>query len=322
MPKRRTSRSSTASTSPFVAYTRRQWSRLRANTPLTLDRNDLEAIRGVNDRISLREVSDIYLPLSRLLSLHVAGVQDLHRATATFLGRRTPKVPYIIGIGGSVAVGKSTSARLLQTLLARWPDHPRVELVTTDGFLYPNRTLERRGLMRRKGFPESYDQRRLLDFLSAVKSGEPEVHAPLYSHLVYDILPDQVSTVHQPDILILEGLNVLQPAGIGTSSPGGSFVSDYFDFSIYIDAAEPLIRQWFIDRFQTLRHTAFRDPTSFFHRYATLSTREALRFAQEVWREINGKNLRENILPTCSRADLILTKGKDHAVHRVLLRRL
>jgi len=308
--------------SPWVEFSRAAWSRRRAATPLTVSGEDLERIRGVNEPISLSEVSDIYLPLSRLLNLQVGAVQELHRAVGSFLDRRTPKVPYIIGIAGSVAVGKSTSARLLQALLARWPGHPRVDLVTTDGFLFPNRVLKDRGLMQRKGFPESYDLPRLVGFLTDVKSGKAGVSAPVYSHLSYDILPRERQVVRRPDILILEGLTVLHT---GTSTPGKGpqvFVSDFFDFSIYIDAEEQHIRRWFVERFLTFRETAFRDPRSYFRKFADLSVREARRFANQVWREINGRNLRENVLPTRSRAHLILHKGGDHRVQRVLMRRL
>lgn len=307
--------------SPYISLSRAAWRARRATTPLTLSPEELDTLRGVNEPISIGEVEEIYLPLSRLLSLHVAAIQDLHRATGTFLDHRTPKVPYIIGIAGSVAVGKSTFARVMQALLARWPGHPRVDLVTTDGFLLPNRVLRRRGLMRRKGFPESYDLGRLVRFLADVKSGKARVAAPVYSHLSYDILPGKWQTVRRPDILILEGLGVLHT---GTANARGPqlFVSDYFDFSVYLDADEADIRRWFLERFMTFRTTAFRDPRSYFRRYADLSAREARRFATEVWNEINGRNLRENILPTRTRADLILVKGRDHSVRRVLLRRL
>jgi type I pantothenate kinase len=294
----------------------------RDSTPLTLARADVERLRGVNEPVDLSEVEEIYLPLSRLLSLHVAAVQKLHATTGSFLDRRTPKVPYIIGVAGSVAVGKSTFARLLQALLARWPGHPRVDLVTTDGFLYPNRVLEQLGLMERKGFPESYHLKRLVGFLADVKSGKPAVRAPVYSHLGYDIIPGKWQVVRRPDILILEGLTVLHTgparAGIGPQV----FVSDFFDFSVYIDADERLIRKWFTERFLTFRKTAFRDPDSFFRQFADLSAPEARRVAGAVWRTINGKNLRENILPTRTRANLILVKGAEHRVQRVLMRRL
>jgi type I pantothenate kinase len=308
--------------SPFVEFTRRQWMHRRDSTPLTLTSADVERLRGVNEPIDLAEVEEIYLPLSRLLNLNVAAVQRLHAVTGTFLRRATPKVPYIIGVAGSVAVGKSTFARLLQALLARWPGHPRVDLVTTDGFLHPNRVLEKLGLMERKGFPESYDLKRLVGFLADVKSGKAAVHAPVYSHLTYDIIPGRRQVVRRPDILILEGLTVLHTgtarAGLGPQV----FVSDFFDFSIYIDADERLIRRWFTERFLTFRKTAFRDPKSFFRQFAELSVPEARRVSDIVWRNINGRNLRENILPTRTRANLILVKGPKHRVQRVLLRRL
>ena len=307
--------------SPYQVFSGDEWSRLRASTPLPLDESELTRLRGLNDQVSLDEVAQIYLPLSRLLNLHVVATQGLYAASATFLGQLTAKVPFVIGIGGSVAVGKSTTARLLQTLLARWPNHPRVELVTTDGFLYPNQILESRGLMSRKGFPESYDQKALLRFMAAVKAGEPEITAPVYSHVRYDIVPDRVLTVRQPDIVIIEGLNVLQ-AGDGLSDRGAVFVSDYFDFSIYVDAEEGLIQKWFLDRFLTLRDTVFRDPESYFHKYAALTEPEAVAMAEAVWREINGRNLRDNILPTRERAKLILEKGAGHRVQRVCLRKL
>jgi type I pantothenate kinase len=308
--------------SPFIELTRAQWRRRRDQTPLTLRAEEVERLRGVNDPVSIQEVEEIYLPLSRLLSLHVAAVQQLHDTAGRFLGRETAKVPYVIGIAGSVAVGKSTFARLLQVLLARWPSHPRVDLVTTDGFLLPNRILHARGLMQRKGFPESYDLKHLIRFLADVKSGKPAVRAPVYSHLTYDVLPGRHQVVRRPDILILEGLGVLH-TGLAQPVRGPQvFVSDFFDFSIYVDAAERHVRRWFVERFLTFRQTAFRDPKSFFRQFAELSIRDARRVALEVWREINGRNLRENILPTRDRADLILVKGPDHKVERVLMRRL
>ncbi len=304
-------------TDRYLAFDRDQWAALRAATPLTLNEEDLASLRGINDRIDLDEVAAVYLPLTRLLNLYVAATQNLHKASAAFLGTLAPKVPYVIGVAGSVAVGKSTFARILQALLARWPDHPVVELVTTDGFLYPNAVLEERGLMNRKGFPESYDTRRLLQFLREVKSGEPEVTAPVYSHVVYDIVPGEHETVRQPDILILEGLNVLQ---VGSST--ADFVSDYFDFSIYVDAAEADIEEFYVQRFLTLCDTVFQNPDSFFRHYAHLTRQEAIETARFIWREINGKNLRENIEPTKHRAGLLLHKGGDHRVTNVRLRRL
>jgi type I pantothenate kinase len=304
-------------TSRFVTFDRDEWAELRAATPMTIRQPELEELRGINDRIDLDEVAAIYLPLTRLLNLYVSATQNLHRVSATFLGTAAPKVPYVIGIAGSVAVGKSTFARILQALLSRWPDHPKVDLVTTDGFLFPNDTLIGRGLMNRKGFPESYDAKRLLTFLREVKSGAEEVTAPVYSHVVYDIVEGEEVTVRQPDILILEGLNVLQ---VGLEA--NEFVSDYFDFSIYVDAAEADVEQWYIDRFLRLRETVFQDPDSFFRHYAHLTHDEAVSTAITIWREINGRNLKENIAPTRSRASLVLRKDADHRVSSVHLRKL
>lgn len=280
------------------------------------------SLRGINDQVSLGEVEDIYVPLSRLLNLHVAAVQHLYAARREFMGAPAPeKVPYIIGIAGSVAVGKSTFSRVLRACLARWPDHSRVDLITTDGFLYPNRILEQRGIMNRKGFPESYDQRRLLRFLADVKAGSENASAPVYSHLHYDIVPGAGQTVAQPDIMILEGLNVLQsPAGQRGASR--VFVSDFFDFSIYIDAEESVIERWYVERFMRLRETIFRDPSSYFHKYAALSESEAAETARSIWRDINLANLHENIGPTRERAHLILEKGENHHVRGVKLRRI
>lgn len=301
----------------YLTFDREEWADLRAATPLTIRERDLEALRGINEKIDLDEVAAVYLPLTRLLNLYVSATQNLHKVSATFLGAMAPKVPYVIGIAGSVAVGKSTFARILQALLARWPDHPRVDLITTDGFLFPNDVLQDRGIMNRKGFPESYDTKALLQFLRDLKSGASEVRAPVYSHVVYDIVEGDAITIRQPDILILEGLNVLQ---VGSES--NEFVSDYFDFSIYIDAEEQDIEQWYVERFQALRETVFRDPNSFFQNYAHLTDEEAVETARAIWREINGKNLVENIEPTKSRASLLVQKGHDHRVTDVHLRRL
>jgi type I pantothenate kinase len=307
--------------SSYTSFSRGEWAALRDATPLTLSEADLAELQGLNEQLSMNEVVEVYLPLSRLLNLHVAATRELARVSDRFLGKSAGRVPYVIGIAGSVAVGKSTTARVLQALLARWPDHPRVDLVTTDGFLHPNRVLLERGLMARKGFPESYDVRRLVRFVADVKAGVAEVEAPIYSHLVYDVVPDRTQLVAQPDILILEGLNVLQGGDREVDDGTRLFVSDYFDFSIYVDAVEAEIKTWFLDRFRRLRETAFRDPKSYFAKYAGLSEDEAVAFASRVWEEINGANLRANILPTRERADLILEKGRDHRVERVRLRR-
>ncbi len=303
--------------SPYLCFSRTEWASLRASTPLPLTETDLSTLRGINEDISLDEVAWIYLPLSRLLNLYVSAIQSLHKATDTFLGHLPAKVPYIIGIAGSVAVGKSTMARILQALLSRWPDHPKVDLITTDGFLYPTAVLEKRGLMNRKGFPESYDQRRLVNFLTEIKSGKKEVSAPVYSHLIYDIVAGASKTVCQPDVLIVEGLNVLQ-----SSRMSRTFVSDFFDFSIYIDAEEQIIENWYVSRFLKLRETVFRDPKSYFHRYSNLTREEAVEKAHSIWHEINGPNLRANIQPTRERAQLILRKGTGHSVEEVRLRKL
>ncbi len=308
--------------SPYVVYSRDDWAALRADTPMPLSEAELENLSGLTERVSTQEVVEIYLPLSRLLNLHVEALQELHGAATRFLRKGDAKMPFIIGLAGSVAVGKSTTGRVLQALLARWPSHPSVELVPTDGFLFPNAVLEERGLMTRKGFPESYDLTRLLNFLAEVKSGRERIEAPVYSHLVYDVLPDQAIVIERPDIVIVEGLNVLQPAKLPKDGAAIPFVSDFFDFSIYIDAADGLIEDWYVERFLRLRQTAFRDPASYFHRYATLSEEEAKAIGLSLWRTINLVNLTENILPTRQRADLILRKAQDHAVETVALRKL
>ena len=308
--------------SPYRMFSREEWARLRADTPMTLVPRDLEALRGLIEELSMEEVEQIYLPLSRLLNLYVAASQELHAVTSRFLGRRDGKVPFIIGCAGSVAVGKSTTARVLKALLARWPDHPRVDLVTTDGFLWPNQELELRGLMQRKGFPESFDTARLLNFLGDVKAGKAAVEAPVYSHFHYDIIAGQSIVVDRPDILIVEGLNVLQPARLPRGGEAIPFVSDFFDFSIYIDADPGMIENWYVERFMRLRHTAFRDPAAYFHRYAALTNEEAQAKALEIWNGINRKNLDDNILPTRQRARLILTKGQNHRIESVALRKL
>jgi type I pantothenate kinase len=308
--------------SPYLDFDRATWARLRAATPLTLGETDLAELQGLNERVSLAEVEAVYLPVSRLLNLHVAATQTLHKASETFLGQQPSPTPYVIGVAGSVAVGKSTFARILRALLARWPAHPRVDLVTTDGFLLPNRVLEDRQLLRRKGFPESYDLRRLVQFMVDVKAGEGAVHAPVYSHQAYDIVAGEFQVVDRPDILIVEGLNVLQTSDPQPGRPARLVVSDFFDFSIYIDAEEAHIESWYISRFLALRQTVFRDPKSYFHRYAALSDDQAADTAREIWRAINGINLHENIRPTRERARLVLEKNADHSIHRVRLRRI
>ena len=309
--------------SPYRVFDREEWARLRADTPMTLKESELEQLSGLIEELSVEEVEQIYLPLSRLLNLYVAASQQLDAVSSKFLGRTTDgRAPFIIGVSGSVAVGKSTTARVLKALLARWPDHRRVEQITTDGFLFPNAELERRGLMDRKGFPESFDTARLLNFLAGVKAGVKHVEAPVYSHFHYDILPDQKVVIESPDILIVEGLNVLQPARLPRGGEAIPFVSDFFDFSIYIDADPAIIGEWYAARFMRLRTTAFRDPGAYFHKYASLTPDAARERADQIWRSINLRNLEENILPTRQRARLILRKAADHHVESVALRKL
>jgi len=308
--------------SPYRVFSRADWAARREDTPMTLDPGEITRLRSMHDRLDISEVEEIYLPLSRLLSLYVAATQRLYRAQQGFLGTEDAKMPYIIGVGGSVAVGKSTTARVLQALLARWPNVPKVDLVTTDGFLYPNAVLDREGLMEKKGFPESYDLPALLRFLSDIKAGRRAVHAPVYSHLVYDVVPNVWIEIDRPDILIVEGLNVLQAGRLPKGGQAVPFVSDFFDFSVYLDADEDMLLAWYVSRFLALRSTTFADPKSYFHRYARLSDKEAVATATLIWNRINLVNLRENIVPTRPRADLILKKGESHQVEEVALRRL
>ncbi len=306
----------TEQTATYLSFNRSEWAALRANTPMTLSTRDLAILRSVNEEVSQEEVVEAYLPLSRLLNLHVAAARNLASVKDAFLGRPAVRPPYVIAVAGSVAVGKSTFARILRTLIARWPDRPKVELITTDGFLFPNAVLHERGLMTRKGFPESYDMRRMIHFLADIKSGEPEVAAPLYSHEAYDIVPGENQVIRQPDVLIFEGLNVLQ------SGAHPVLASDFFDFSVYLDATEDDIESWFLERFLLLQKTAFRDEKAFFNRYKDLSQDEAIAFARNVWRTINLPNLRENIVPTRERASVVLTKRPDHSLGEVRLRRM
>ncbi len=307
--------------SPYLVFKRDQWSELRNSVPLTLTQEDLVHLRGIHDELSLEEVKDIYLPLSRLLNLYVRARQRRSKVIEQFLGTEPAHVPYVISIAGSVAVGKSTTARILQALLDRWPEHPKVELVTTDGFLHPNQVLESRGLMKKKGFPESYDMHKLVKFVADIKAGKSQVSAPVYSHHIYDIVPGAQKVVQRPDILLLEGLNVLQSGMDYPHDPHRVFVSDFVDFSIYVDASEHLLNQWYVERFQCFRRGAFSDPSSYFHHYSQLSDAQAESVANQIWQEINYPNLRANILPTRERANLILTKGHCHAIEQVRLRK-
>jgi type I pantothenate kinase len=308
--------------SPYHVFSRAEWAARREDTPMTLTPDEVVRLRSLHDRLDIAEIEEIYLPLSRLLSLHVGATQRLFLAQQRFLVTEDAKTPYVIGVAGSVAVGKSTTARVLQALLARWPNMPQVDLVTTDGFLYPNAVLERDNLLDRKGFPESYDLPALLRFLYDIKAGRRPVQAPVYSHLIYDVVPHQQIEIDRPDILIVEGLNVLQTGRLPRDGKAIPFVSDFFDFSIYLDADEDVLMQWYVDRFLALRETAFRDPKSYFHRYSRLTDADASATAASIWRRINLVNLHENIVPTRQRADLILTKQKNHTVQQVALRKL
>ncbi|MCA0323015.1 MAG: type I pantothenate kinase [Actinobacteria bacterium] len=307
--------------SPYAVFGRTEWARLRESHPMNLTGDDLTRLRGLGEPVDLDEVESVYLPLSRLLYFYVEATHGLRLATSEFLGERPTRVPFVVGVAGSVAVGKSTTARILRELMLRWPHTPRVELVTTDGFLYPNKVLEERGLLQRKGFPESYDRRALLKFVADVKSGELAVEARQYSHLTYDVLPATV-TIRKPDVLIVEGLNVLQPPTVRSDGTNTGSISDFFDFSVYVDADLEDIRRWYVERFLRLRQTAFADPKSYFHRYAALSDAQARATATDIWTRINEPNLIENIEPTKGRATLVLAKGSDHSVETIKLRKL
>ncbi len=306
---------------PYVTLNRAEWARLRDTHPMSLTEDEVTRLRGLGDPLELTEVEEVYLPLSRLLSFYVEATDGLRQATSSFLDEEPARVPFVIGVAGSVAVGKSTTARVLKELLRRWPHSPRVDLVTTDGYLYPNAELERRNLLQRKGFPESYDRRALLRFIADVKSGMPSVPARLYSHLSYDVLDESVN-ISKPDVLIVEGLNVLQPPGARPDGSSTGALSDYFDFSVYVDAPVALLREWYVERFLRLRETAFANPESYFHRYAELSDTQARQTALSIWTQINEPNLLENVLPTRERASLVLTKGADHSMSSFRLRKL
>ncbi|WP_110927273.1 type I pantothenate kinase [Bacillus massiliglaciei] len=309
--------------SPYSTFSKEEWAKLRFNTPMTLSKEEVKELQGINENLSIEEVTNIYIPLTRLLNLYATASQQLHGATDTFFRRNTRKVPYIIGVAGSVAVGKSTTSRVIKALLSKWPNHPKVEIVTTDGFLFPNAVLEARGLMKKKGFPESYDTRELISFLAKIKSGMPNVEAPVYSHQFYDIIPGKYDRIDQPDIVIVEGINVLQTPSLKDDQTLPTvFVSDFFDFSIYVDAEKDDLVDWYVARFKKLRDTAFHDPTSYFHKYATLSDEETEEIALGLWNQINKVNLIHNIEPTKTRADLILEKGANHAVSTIKLRKI
>lgn len=307
--------------SPYLLFGREKWSELRDSEPMTLSEKELKDLRGINDELSLKEIEDIYLPLSRLLNYYVNATKSRQLVMMNFLNEKPQKIPFVIGVAGSVSVGKSTTSRVLQALLSRWKENNKVSLITTDGFLYPNKILEEKGLMMKKGFPESYNTKRLIQFISDIKSGKKEVKAPKYSHLIYDIVPNEFDTIKQPDILIIEGLNVLQSRADYPYQKARVFVSDYLDFSIYVDAEEKLLEEWYVTRFMGFRESAFKAPDSYFNSFTKLSKEEAEKVAMSVWREINRRNLVENILPTRERAALILHKSTDHLIDYVMLRK-